>query len=259
MRTIVLVSITALLVGCSVSAPSSAVSSSSSNVANSSGDSPSSSSVASAAPAASPPVDAPAEKSGSAAPAGDAGRSEGGGSSAAAGANPVAIESGVATLSPENTRIQFVGTHVGAKPDPRIGVFTKFTGKIETDSEKKALKSVSLEISTESLETPIPQLTNHLRSQDFFDTHEFPTAKFQSSSIAPADGEGNFLITGSLTLLKATKELKIPVKVAVSDRGLTLTAEFTIDRTDFGMSGFQDKVNKEVPMTVSIGQPTAAK
>ena len=99
----------------------------------------------------------------------------------------------------------------------------------------------------------------HNHQVDFFDTNEFPTAKFQSSSITPGQGDGNYLITGNLTLLKVTKELKIPAKVTVSDQGLTLTAEFTIDRTEFGMSGFQDKVKKEVPMTVSIGQPTAAK
>lgn len=35
---------------------------------------------------------------------------------------PVPIESGVVALTPENTKIEFVGTHVG-EPNPRTGVF----------------------------------------------------------------------------------------------------------------------------------------
>ena len=40
---------------------------------------------------------------------------------------PVAIESGTIALTAENTKIQFVGTHVGDDPNPLTGVFTEFT------------------------------------------------------------------------------------------------------------------------------------
>ena len=173
---------------------------------------------------------------------------------AATALTPVPISAGTATLGPENTRIQFVGTHVGAKPDPRTGVFGKFTGKAEIDPAKHSLKAVSFEIKTESLETPIAKLTTHLKSPDFFDVRQYPTAKFQSTSVVPGDSDGKYVVTGNLTLLKATKEVKIPVTVSNNDKGLTLTADFKIDRTQFGMSGFQDQVNKEVAMTVEIGR-----
>jgi polyisoprenoid-binding protein YceI len=194
------------------------------------------------------------------APAGDSSNSSAGGAAAADSAlNSVAIESGVATIGPKNTRIQFVGTHVGPKPDPRTGVFTDFTGKVEVDPETKTIKSVSVDIKTESLETPLPKLTNHLRSQDFFDAKELPNAKFQSTTITPGEGEGNYVIAGNLTLLKVTKEVRIPSKVTISDKGISSTGEFTIDRTEFGMSGLQKNVNKEVVITVTIGQPTEKK
>jgi polyisoprenoid-binding protein YceI len=174
---------------------------------------------------------------------------------------PVGISEGVATLSPENTRIQFVGTHVGPKPDPRTGVFTKFSGKVQIDPQSKVIKSITLDIQTNSLETPIAKLTNHLRSADFFDTREYPTARFQSTGIDVAGGDdgAQAIITGNLTLLKATKELKVPAKLQLSDQGVVLNAEFKIDRTQFGMSGFQENVNKEVAITVTIGQPTTPK
>lgn len=175
-----------------------------------------------------------------------------------AGLTPVAIESGVVTLRPENTRIQFVGTHIGPKPDPRTGVFKEFTGKAEVDAEQKVLKSVAVEIKTESLETSIPKLTNHLRSPDFFDTREQPSAKFQSTAIKAAE-DGKYVITGNLTLLKTTKEVQFPAKVAINDKGLTLSADFTIDRTEFGMNFGEKQVHKQVAMTIAIGQSSSLK
>ena len=169
---------------------------------------------------------------------------------------PVPLSGGKASISPENTRIQFVGTHAGPKPDPRTGVFTKFTGIAEVDPEKKSLKKVTVDIKTDSLSTPIEKLTNHLKSPDFFDTREYPTAKFESTSIRPSGADGKHIVTGNLTMLKATKEIKIPAKITVDAKGLTLNADFTIDRSQFGMSGFTNNVNKDVAMTVSVGLST---
>src|SRR6476659_7462485 len=61
----------------------------------------------------------------------------------------VPAPNGAAVLTPENTKIQFVCAHVGPKPDPRKGGFSKFIGKAVVDG--KSLKSVSLEIDTASL------------------------------------------------------------------------------------------------------------
>jgi polyisoprenoid-binding protein YceI len=171
----------------------------------------------------------------------------------------VTVESNSVKLSPENTRIQFVGTHVGAKPDPRTGVFAKFSGKVDVDAGKKVLKSVTVDIATESLETPIQKLTNHLRSPDFFDVRTYPSAKFQSTSISAPDAAGMVQVTGNLTLLKETREVKFPAKVNLTDKGLALEAKFTLDRTAYGMTFMQDRVNKEIEVTVWVGRPTSAK
>ena len=179
--------------------------------------------------------------------------------SAAADLKGVTIEAGVATLSPENTKIVFVGTHSGAKPDPRTGGFGKFTGKAEVDADAKTLKTVSIEIETGSLWTQIDMLTNHLKNADFFDVKEHPKAAFQSTKIEAGDATGNVTITGNLTLHGATKEISFPATVSVTDAGLTLSSKFTIDRTEFGMTFGEGKVEKEVSLTVVIGEKTEGK
>src|SRR5262245_8674291 len=84
---------------------------------------------------------------------------------AAHAADAVPTPGGMAALTPQNTKIQFVCAHVGAKPDPRKGGFGKFAGKAQV--EGKSLKSVLLDIDTTSLFTDFDMLTNHLKSPDF--------------------------------------------------------------------------------------------
>lgn len=168
----------------------------------------------------------------------------------AAEIKPAKVEGNSVALTPENTKIQFVGTHANPnKPDPRTGTFGDFTGKATIDGDK--LTAVEVDIETESLSTSIEKLTNHLKSADFFDVREHPQARFQSTKI---EGEGDKVnITGDLTLLGVTKSITFPATVSSKD-SLSLKAEFTIDRTEFGMDYRPDQVEKEVEMTVTIGQ-----
>src|SRR4051812_4333007 len=81
------------------------------------------------------------------------------------GTDAVPAPGGAATLTPENTKIEFVCAHVGPKPDPRKGGFKAFTGKAVVDG--KALKSIGVDIDTTSLFTQFDMLTTHLKSPDF--------------------------------------------------------------------------------------------
>jgi polyisoprenoid-binding protein YceI len=158
-------------------------------------------------------------------------------------------------LTPENTHIEFVCAHVGEKPDPRKGGFDRFTGKLVIDPKAQSLKSVSLDIETNSLRTEFPKLTNHLKSSDFFEVREFPKATFESTKVEPAaEGEGQLLITGNLTLHGQTREITAPATVELGPDGPKLRSEFTIDRSEFGMDYSPDKVENKVALTVVIDE-----
>ncbi len=181
-------------------------------------------------------------------------------STAPAAVKPAPIESGIVTLSPENTNIEFVGTHAPPKkPDPRTGGFKMFTGRAEVDADANTLKSVSVDIETGSLWTEFDKLTAHLNSEDFFDTRQHPTAKFESTQISAGEG-GQSTITGNLTLMGNSKEISFPANIVVSGEGLTLKAEFKIDRTEFGMDNPKTKgVENPVTLTIAIGEKTQPK
>lgn len=152
-------------------------------------------------------------------------------------------------LTPENTTIQFVGLHTDPeKRDPRKGEFTDFTGTAIV--EESSLRSLQVDIETASLTTEIEKLTNHLKSPDFFNVNEHPKARFVSTSIEES-GDGMVTVTGDLTLLGETHSVAFPASVNVDD-GLSLDAEFEIDRTQFGMDYGTDNVEKNVSMTISV-------
>jgi polyisoprenoid-binding protein YceI len=212
-------------------------------------------SLAEGAPAGSVPVEGSSGESGSQPTPSNASPGDSPANAGATG-QPAPIESGIVKLTPENTKIVFVGTHANKAPDPRTGYFEQLNGQAEVDADAQSLKSVSLEIETNSLRTEFPKLTNHLNSEDFFDTRQHPTAKFESTRVAAGEN-GQTMITGNLTLLGNTKEISFPATVSVTDGGLNLKAEFTIDRTEFGMDKLQDGVEKAVNIKVTVGAPSA--
>ncbi len=85
------------------------------------------------------------------------------------------------------------------------------------------------ETTTASDEEKEQKLVGHLKSDDFFKVGQFPTSEFAITKVE----NGN--ISGNLTILDVTKEISFPAQVNVTDNELTANAEFTINRTDWGI------------------------
>lgn len=158
-------------------------------------------------------------------------------------------------FGPENAKIGFVGTHVGAEPKPRTGGFESFSGSAKLDADGK-IAAVTVEIQTDSLWTQHAPLTTHLNTPDFLDTREYPHAKFESTKIEPGAAADEVTLTGDLTLHGVTKEFSFPAKLGVADGKPTLHAEFPLKRTEFGMDKKLEGVHDEVAMTIVIGEKT---
>ncbi len=73
------------------------------------------------------------------------------------------------------------------------------------------------------------KLDGHLKNADFFNVDSFPTAKLE---IKGFDGTN---LSGSLTIKDVTKDISFPASVNVSENEVSGTAEFTINRTDYGV------------------------
>lgn len=169
---------------------------------------------------------------------------------------PVAVSNGMATIDASNSKIEFVGTHVGDDPKPRLGGFKKFSGQIKLGSDN-SVQSLMLEIDVNSVWTQFDKLTGHLKNSDFFETDTYPTAKFVSTKIETNDK--GMKITGNLTLHGTTKEISFPVKGKLDANGVVMVSEFQLDRTMFGMDQMTSGVEKTVSLKFVVGQKTMAK
>lgn len=86
-------------------------------------------------------------------------------------------------------------------------------------------------------------LQDHLKSADFFDVANHPTAAFEITGVTDFDAatqtsvvEGaNKVISGNLTLLGKVNNVTFPAKVVVGEGTVKVDAKFTVNRTDWGI------------------------
>ncbi len=109
------------------------------------------------------------------------------------------------------------------------------------------------------------KLDGHLKSESFFDVAKFPKATFKIKTWAPIKdakpGEVNYYVKGDLTIKGITKEITFPALVNLNEKTVTASADFNIDRTDFGIKynsikfdpGIGDKmVNDEFNVKINL-------
>ena len=105
------------------------------------------------------------------------------------------------------------------------------------------------------------KLWNHLQSDDFFDTPNYPQAKFEITGISTYSTADNIedkdqfesentpqgaseiapdapthWISGNLTMRGNTKNIKFPAQVSINNGSVSAKAGFNIDRTEWGLS-----------------------
>jgi polyisoprenoid-binding protein YceI len=94
------------------------------------------------------------------------------------------------------------------------------------------------------------QLVNHLKSSDWFDVENYPTARFVIIDVETLDGP-NLEITGDLTIKGVTNQVSFEATVDLTDETATAKANFNIDRSEYGvkfgsLSFFSDLVDENV-------------
>lgn len=113
------------------------------------------------------------------------------------------------------------------------GIFDFENGMVKSGEFVIDMKSVTCtDLDADNGKT---KLEDHLKSADFFDIDNHPTAKFVVASSEMKDGKLH--VTGNLTLRGVTKSITIPASVSKTDEGANFKSDvFSIDRTDFGVT-----------------------
>lgn len=121
---------------------------------------------------------------------------------------------------------------------------------------------VDITIDTRSVWTDTGRLTNHLKSDDFFDVELYPVANFVADLFAPVDSVGaTHLVTGNLTMHGVTHGVTFPANIQVQEDAVTATADFIINRRDWQINyngAADDLVEDHVRLILDITAPTTA-
>ncbi|HAZ24739.1 MAG TPA: lipid-binding protein [Algoriphagus sp.] len=107
-------------------------------------------------------------------------------------------------------------------------------------------------------------LTNHLKSDEFFSVEKFNTSSFKITDAKSSNGR-DYVISGNLTIKGISQPISFPAKVSTSGNKLTAEGDITFDRTKFDIkfrSGnyfenladklIYDDVNLKVKLVASI-------
>jgi polyisoprenoid-binding protein YceI len=159
------------------------------------------------------------------------------------------------TLEPDYTQGVFRWDHLGFSSP--AAQFSQAEGTLEFDPADPTRSSVKVTIPLESLHTGVPELDEHLRSKDFFETSRFPTATFTSTRVQKDAATGQLKVTGDLSLHGVTKPVTLDVrltKIGANARTNVPTIGFdattTLKRSEFGLGHFVPLVSDEIQIRI---------
>ncbi|MBV7440216.1 YceI family protein [Weeksellaceae bacterium TAE3-ERU29] len=96
-----------------------------------------------------------------------------------------------------------------------------------------SIESVDLNDSPDDKE----KLDGHLKSEDFLDVANYPTATFTITEVSPLTGAYNSQISGNFKMRDIEKNISFKANVILEDHVLKInTEDFTIDRQEFGIT-----------------------
>jgi polyisoprenoid-binding protein YceI len=142
-------------------------------------------------------------------------------------------------IDPTHTDVLFSAKHMMVTTVR--GKFASVSGAVEGDPQDPSAAKGTFTIDVASLNTGVEQRDGHLRSADFFDVENYPTATFVSTKVE-SKGGSDYRVTGDLTIRGTTRPVTFDVEVLGvysgmdGSRRVGLHAEAKINREDFGLT-----------------------
>lgn len=114
-----------------------------------------------------------------------------------------------------------------------LGHFEKFSATLELADGRP--QKLEIAVKTGSVVTDAQGLTSHLKSADFFDVDQFPTATFSTKTITPAEGDepNTYEVVGTMHLHGVHNELSFPATIVVEPDRVTGRATLDISAKAF--------------------------
>ena len=143
-------------------------------------------------------------------------------------------------IDPAHSHVEFGVRHLMISSVK--GAFGDVRGTVWVDESDPRTVLVDVAIQVASIDTRQEQRDAHLRSPDFFDAAKFPTITFRSRRVQGNPLDGDFRLTGDLTVRGITREVTLNVSPEGrltdpwGEERAGFSAGAKIDRRDFGLT-----------------------
>lgn len=117
------------------------------------------------------------------------------------------------------------------------GRFNDVSGKFSIDRQNPSKSTFALTIKADSVDTGNKGRDEHLRQPDYFDTKQFPTVEFKSTSVKTIDG--GYEVTGDFTMHGKTNEVTLTLMGGKEHdfkkvKRVAFSTTLSLKRSDYG-------------------------
>lgn len=171
-------------------------------------------------------------------------------------------------IRPGTTTIAFSVDHLGLFQTE--GDFAAFDGNLILDLEDPTRSRVDVRVQTGSVEVESGEALEMLRSDDYFDSGDFPEMRFKADQVK-ALGDGKVEIDGDLTIRGVTRRQTLQAELtdrrfdpAAGGEVANFVVTGKVDRVDFGMTADRGFVSDDVDLRITsyirlVGDDVAAR
>lgn len=157
----------------------------------------------------------------------------------------VFASSAVMTAQAAPFRLDTAKSSIKFQPHARFGdgsgEFKTFDVRADIDHDDLSRSRLEATIDVASIDTGIKKRDKHLRTADFFDAENFPTATLAISRIEP-NGPQQYIVAADLTLKGVRKSVPLAVSALFEGGGFHVVGKSTIDRKQFNVN-YDSKLN----------------
>lgn len=131
----------------------------------------------------------------------------------------------------DKSRITFTSRQMGV---PVEGSFRKFSASIAFDPDMPEAGKAAIEIDLNSIDTGSEEADTEVKRKAWFDTRNFPIARFESTSVKPA-GNGRYAVAGRMTIKGRSQDVVAPFTLTKNGRQARVEGSVTIKRLQFAI------------------------
>jgi polyisoprenoid-binding protein YceI len=129
------------------------------------------------------------------------------------------------------------------------GSFGTMRADLNFYPEHLAASTISARLDVNTLNTGIDLRDKHLKKEEYFDAAKYPNIQIKSVSFAK-NKDGNFVGTFQLGIKKTTKQITVPFSYSESGTNAKFSAQFILNRRDFGVGESSWTMSDEVTVSV---------